>query len=187
MVVAFEGLNGVGKTSLACAIADALGVSYHSTPPIEASEERNLFAARPFSDAALLYYLAWVKRFDEEAQLRYWGKVVICDRYVGSTLAYFGASGNDASRLLRHLEITSPALTILVTVDESIRSARLRERAQPLRVIDRATLSTEFRTAVLASYRSASPLIEIDTSHRSIARLVGGLVERISCKLGAPR
>ncbi len=93
-IVAVEGLNGSGKTTLAQNLARVLGATYARTPPAEAYEGRVAFDADPFSDAAMFYYLSWVKLLGDKAEKGDLGPVVICDRYAGSTASYFRAAGN---------------------------------------------------------------------------------------------
>jgi len=177
-IVAFEGLNCVGKSSLARAVAGRLGVSYVKTPPEGAQNERRLFDERPFSDAAMLYYLSWVKRLSDEAAEGHHGRLVICDRYVGSTLAYFGAAGNPLGELLDRFVIQAPLLTVLVTTTEKVRRARLMNRPE-LRKIEEATYNKAFRAHVLMTLRSFAPLAEVDTTKTCVEGLVGPVVDAI--------
>ena len=163
LIVAFEGLDGVGKTSLAQAVAQALGVGYISTPPTDAQGQRSLFEDEPFSDASLLYYLSWVKRVDQDACRGRYGRLVICDRYLGSTMAYFGAAGNDVERFLRACSIQAPDLTVLVTAAEEVRRARL-EKRHLIDSIDATSYDGDFAAKVMASYRTFAPLLEVDST-----------------------
>lgn len=154
-IIAFEGLNGVGKTELAKRVARLMGVAYVATPPAEAAAARSLFDKRPFDLDALLFYLAWVKRLDVLVSNR----VVVCDRYIASTVAYFRAAGSDVRAAVALANVREPALTVLVLADEELRQQRLAGR--PPRVIDRRSMEPDFRDAVLSEYRSRAPRLEV--------------------------
>ncbi|MEU1179968.1 AAA family ATPase [Streptomyces sp. NPDC005820] len=178
-LIAFEGLNGVGKTTLVRGVAEALALPRVATPPAAASAARAAFDEAPFSEAALLFYLSWVKHTSDRLAVGDPGPVVLCDRYVASTQAYFTAAGLPLARtLIAGLDIIPPALTVLVTADEPVRVERLGARDRR-RAIDRATCDDDFRTVVLRVYRSHSPLCEVDSTRCSPRDLMDRTVEQI--------
>ncbi|WP_416981744.1 hypothetical protein [Streptomyces sp. T028] len=178
-LIAFEGLNGVGKTTLVRGVAQALALPRTATPPANASAVRAAFDETPFSEAALLFYLSWVKHTSDRLAAGDLGPVVLCDRYAASTQAYFTAAGVPlAERLIGSLDIVPPALTVLVTADEPVRVARLGTRDRR-RAIDRATCDDDFRTVVLNVYRSHSPLCEVDSTTCPPRDLIARTAERI--------
>jgi thymidylate kinase len=163
-LIAFEGLNGVGKTTLARAVADRLDLPYVATPPAAAAAARTLYDEAPFSEAALLFYLSWVKRLSDEVRDGPPEAVLLCDRYISSTRGYFTAGGLAcAERIIGGIDIVPAALTVLVTAEEPVRRERLSARARR-RVIDVATEDDAFRHTVLGVYRDCRPLIEVDSS-----------------------
>lgn len=165
-IVAFEGLNCGGKTTLARATAEVLQCERVQIPPLKAKASRALFED-PFSDAAMLFYFSWIKRLDEMIERGSFGPILICDRYVASTLSYFSAAGNPADDLVKVFPVARPALTVLVTVDEAVRRQRIFDRVD-IRQIDAKTLAEDFREHVLASVRTFEPIIEIDTTSRDV-------------------
>ncbi|WP_405534433.1 AAA family ATPase [Streptomyces sp. NBC_00075] len=163
-LIAFEGLNGVGKTTLARAVAEILSLPCVATPPAAAAAARAVFDEAPFSQAALLFYLSWVKHVSDEVSAGRLGPVVLCDRYVASTRAYFTAAGlRSAEHLIHGLDILPPTLTVLVTADEPVRRKRLSSRPRR-RSIDLSTEDDDFRRTVLAVYRDCHPLYEADST-----------------------
>lgn len=163
VLIAVEGLNGAGKTTLARAIAVRLGAAYVRTPPESAGSSRDAFARDPFSPAALYYYYSWVRLLSESLSEGYEpGALVVCDRYVGTVIANFRASGLDPAPLISLYPVRVPTLTILVTASESIRRRRLECRST-MRPIDHASLRPDFASKVLDEIRQAHPLIEVST------------------------
>jgi thymidylate kinase len=165
-IVAFEGLNCAGKSTLARATAEVLQCERVQVPPLGARASRALFEDS-FSDAAMLFYFSWVKHLDEMVERGSFGPILICDRYVASTLSYFSAAGNPADNLVKAFPVAQPALTVLVTVDEAVRRQRIFERSD-IRQIDKKTLLEDFRAQVLASVRTFEPIIEVDTTSRDV-------------------
>lgn len=162
-LVAFEGLNGVGKTTLCEGVSKELGLVAVRTPPFESSRERTLFDDDPFSPAAMLYYLSWVKWVDERVQSGQLGAVVLCDRYIQSTIAYFGGVGQPPDRVLELIPIRQPDVTVLVTTEESVRWDRLSARSK-LRRIEDATRHSAFREFAMRTFRASPVVVEVDTT-----------------------
>jgi dTMP kinase len=127
-LIAFEGLDQSGKQTQAESLAARLRRSHldvelisfpdYSTP-IGLEIDRALHGEREFgSDVMQLLYVAnryeWKRRIDD------WlgeGVVVLCDRYVASSIAYGETQGLDPEWLTdvqRHLP--QPALTVLLDI-----------------------------------------------------------------------
>jgi len=140
---------------------------------------RGFFDDDPFSHAALLFYGSWVVRLSDEVRSGKRGDLVVCDRYVGSTLSYFAAAGNAAAEgLLGGDAVLKPCLTVLVVADEDTRISRLAVRSRP-RLIETATRRTGFRASVLQRLREYQPLYEIDTTEDSVEMLSEAVAYRI--------
>lgn len=183
-IVAFDGLNGTGKTTIARNVSHRLGVEYVRTPPLKASVLREFFDDDPFSRAALLFYASWVVRLSEEVRSGKHGDLVVCDRYVGSTLSYFSAAGNAAAEgLLGGDAVLRPCLTVLVVANEDARISRLAVRSRP-RLIETATRRKGFRASVLQRLREYQPLYQIDTTEDSVEMLSAAVANRIVALVG---
>lgn len=185
MIVAFEGLNGTGKTTLARAVAEILGARYIAVPPPDTRELREFFDQTPFAESSLLFYLSFVARLSEDEAGRPPGEILVVDRYVGSTLSYCGAAGRDVSGLAARFRIRPPDLTVLVTADEPTRRERLGERPA-MRAIDRATLDPVFRAAVLDHYATYEPLLRVDQTSTPADASARHTAGRIRAVLGLP-
>jgi len=178
-LIAFEGLNGTGKSALAAAVAGRLGVPLVRTPPREASGLRRRFDADPFSVPSQLFFLSWVAQVSADALAGRYDRVVVCDRYVGSTMSYLmGAQVTPVVNPGR-LQVLTPSATVLVTAREDVRAARLLSRKE-LRAIDRATLAHGFRERVLEYLRSQENLLEIDTTALNIDTATTWLIQALA-------
>lgn len=149
--IVLEALDGVGKSTLAQALAERLGGVAMDTPGprLRALSPEILGALGAEPTARALFYAASVIAEGRRArQLADEGRVVVMDRYWLSTVSYALARGADAG--LRDLEalVPVPDLTILLTLDEDERQARLHRRG--CTEADRETLRAAFRESVLA-------------------------------------
>ena len=146
MLITFEGGEGVGKSTQVRALADRLsaaGVSVVATrepggsPHAEALRGVLLsgFAASlgPTGEA-LLFTAARIDHMDQTiAPALDAGKVVICDRFIDSTLAYQGALGQVGGGLIAALEHVAigtcrPDFTILIDIAPEIGLSRATRR-----------------------------------------------------------
>lgn len=145
LLITLEGIDGAGKSTQARALADSLGQRGHrvvttyepgATPLGTALRQLLLDGEVPLSgDAELLLFLAdradHVHEVIEPALAA--GKIVLCDRFVDSTLAYQGYGRQaDLGRVARwNTESSSgltPDLTILLDCPVDV-GARRRQRA----------------------------------------------------------
>ena len=65
MLIALEGLDGAGKTTIAQLLAAQLDARYMRLPPAEMGQAAGEFFARPSAVSRYLYYLAGAARIDE--------------------------------------------------------------------------------------------------------------------------
>ena len=136
MLIVFEGLDQSGKETQARRLADVLRqagrtVEVVSFPDygtaIGAELGRALHGERDYRpDVMQLLYMA--NRYEYKPRLTAWlaaGTVVLCDRYVASSVAYGDTQGLDAAWLAdvqRHLP--KPDLTILLDIAPATAVAR---------------------------------------------------------------
>ncbi len=133
MLVVFEGHDGVGKTSLVAATASVLNAQNISTltmrcPPDRLTRERSEVARSEdlgsllhfYTRAAALVCQDYEGRADENS-------IVLCDRYIYSTLALGGAC-TGAIPWERATGLRTPDLGLWIVVPESVRLDRLSMR-----------------------------------------------------------
>lgn len=184
LFITLEGGEGVGKSTQLKLLQAALlsaGVDVVTTrepggsPGAEELRQVLLFGKHPLSlRAEILTHFA--ARYDHVDQVitpaLEAGKVVVCDRFTDSTLAYQGygrAEGNpDVLRLISRLQEQlgrDPDMTFLLEAPRNVARLRLAARGAP---VDRYELSDEgFHARVLAGFQE-------------IARQDTGRVRRIS-------
>lgn len=170
--IVFEGGDGAGKGSALAAVADALATDGHDvlttrepggTP--EGLELRALLlsAAGAVWDqgSELLLMTAariqHVKRIIRPAVAA--GRIVLCDRFVGSTLAYQGAGRGLPTSVIRDLHTTFvedvwPDLTVLMDVEARIGIGRSQRRLTQIAVDEGRfeALDLAFHERVRASF-----------------------------------
>ncbi|MEI6244166.1 MAG: dTMP kinase [Acidobacteriota bacterium] len=139
MLIAFEGLDQSGKETQARHLRarieqDGRKVHALSFPDYDTPIGREIAAAlrgeRDFSaDVMQLLYVA--NRMEFKPRIDSWldsGEVVVCDRYVASSVAYGEAQGLD-SPWLRDIQRFLPAPTITVLLDIAPETAASRKRS----------------------------------------------------------
>jgi dTMP kinase len=136
LLIAFEGLDQSGKETQARRLADRLEPLGHRvhlasfpdyTTPIGREIGRALRNEREYPpDVMQLLYIA--NRYERKPELAAWlaaDDVVLCDRYVASSVAYGETQGLDATWLMetqRHLP--PPDLTVLLDIAPATAVAR---------------------------------------------------------------
>ena len=135
-LIAFEGLDQSGKQTQAEALRDALDaagrvcrlISFPDyTTPIGTELHRALHGERDYAaDVMQLLYVA--NRYETRGRIEGWlgeGRVVLCDRYVASTVAYGEAQGLDRA-WLADIQRFLPAadLTILLDIPPDVAARR---------------------------------------------------------------
>lgn len=154
MFVVIEGIEGSGKTTLLSGLAEGLRADGRDAvvtrepggTPLGDSI-RALFLARtlaidPLAEALLVnasraQHVEAVVRPELEA-----GRIVVCDRFVDSTLAYQGyGRGLDLERLRRICDIATgglePDLVLLIDMPVEVARGRLQQRDEALDRIER--------------------------------------------------
>lgn len=172
VMVALEGIDGSGKSGVAAFLArrlQAAGYDIVATQEPGGTEEgaalRRLLLGKETYDwvpvAELLLMNAsrrqHVDRVIKPAMEA--NKIVICDRFVGSSIAYQGAGRGlplDMIRQLHHLAIDDfwPDLTLVLDLDPVVGLRRSRQRLEESEVDEGRfeALETEFHSRVRCSY-----------------------------------
>lgn len=136
LLIVFEGLDQSGKQTQAERLqahvtthgraAHLLSFPTYETP-IGQEIERGLHGGRDY-DADVMQLLYVANRYEKKPQIQGWlrqGAVVICDRYLASSVAYGEAQGLDA-RWLTEMQrfLPQPDLTILLDIAPNIAASR---------------------------------------------------------------
>jgi dTMP kinase len=175
VLIAFEGVDGAGKTTQAALLAGVL-TDILQDPPVTSKEPTNGSWGKRIRESAS------TARLDPQEELNYFmldreehtnnvirpaldeGKIVILDRYYYSTIAYQGERGfsvNDLHTTMRERFIT-PDAVFLLDVDPAISLPRVRERGDVPNTFEEFGPLTRAR-ALFASIKDDA-IIKIDAS-----------------------
>jgi len=130
ILIAFEGIDGTGKSTQIALLADYLTArGYHVTTTREPTDGpygrkiRSLFASRHHLTAEEELALFMADRREHVRDLikpaLAAGKVVLTDRYYLSTAAYQGALGHDPARIIAENEKFAPIPDLVVLLELS--------------------------------------------------------------------
>ena len=162
MLITLEGIDGAGKTTVAAALAAALGAVLLREPGGVALSERIRALVKdpalhvdPRAEA-LLYAAARAQLVAEQLRPRLAaGETVVLDRFVDSSLAYQGAGRDLGVEEIRRLNDFGtgglvPDRTLLLRIDPAVALARAAGRAEAADRLEREALG--FFGAVAAAY-----------------------------------
>lgn len=170
--IVLEGGEGAGKSGVAAFLADALVQLDHEivltrepggTPEGLALRALLVSDGAPRWDASAELLLMAASRVQHVVQIirpaMAAGKIVICDRYVGSTLAYQGGGRGLSRDFIRDVHDATtgglwPDLTLLLDIDPTIGLARSRKRLAEIDSIETRFegLDLDFHRRVRASF-----------------------------------
>ncbi len=139
-LIVFEGIDGVGKTSLSKGLVDKLRTAGMPALRFEDIEDKlggfNLL--KPFIkenvpiESSFLFYLASAIYKSSILKNTLKETSIICDRYVFSTIAHHKQKGVDLKINLDELPIIKPDYFFLITLPENTRRSRIISRGEIL-------------------------------------------------------
>lgn len=178
-LVVIEGVDAVGKTTIARMLEDALGYTYLYTPQAPFTVIRSLVEEMEDINTRFFYYLTSV--IGVQPQLKSMlslGKKVVIDRYVYSTMAMHTVLGAKVQSVnVRELPIIWPNVGILLTTQTDVRIKRMESRAkQPThdKKIERFIKEADEAETI---YRSFNDLSKIDTTNLTIDQVFAKSVQ----------
>jgi thymidylate kinase len=162
MIIAVEGLDGSGKTTVARALATMLDASYLALPPPPMQLVTAAVLRRHDSLARYLYYLSSAASLAEAAQ---GANLIVADRYISSAHALHVHVLGEIADSLRRLKFPCADLTIYLEVSEPERRDRLTRRGVPLDPFEvRLNDDDAFRAEVAQRLQGCPGTYRIDTS-----------------------
>jgi dTMP kinase len=193
-LIAFEGLDQSGKQTQAERLRDHLAAQGRAcmllsfpdyATPIGAEIFRALHGERDYpGDVMQLLYVA--NRGEKRAQIESWlaeGFVILCDRYVASTIAYGEAQGIDPDWLADTQRfLPAPDVTILLDIAPEIAAGRKAANR------DRFERDMALLTRVRASYRrqaEAAAWVRLDGG-RDKADVAADVIRAVETRLARP-
>ncbi|MBZ9850289.1 hypothetical protein LB565_20095 [Mesorhizobium sp. CA14] len=130
MIIVLEGLEGVGKTTLGLALAEATSSLYVKTPPAEFNPVRGAIAKAENRFANFYFYLSSIYTIQKTISPFKLSKDrhAVVDRYIYSTIAYH-ADGEDFNPPPFPVgSILSADLTVHIVCSDANREARVNNR-----------------------------------------------------------
>ena len=177
-----EGCNGVGKSTITEYLIARTGASSFHYPPEFVSFRRDAHLDQSVAPLPrLVYYLAATLHLSDLVRAQLTMSHVICDRYLASPLSLMiGDSAieeTDAHRLTEPFAsyLCVPDLTLMVTADHAIASARIHNRAlksgllTPIaqRMIESKEFFQKREDACRRLAMKLGPVVELNTSDLS--------------------
>ena len=193
-LIAFEGLDQSGKQTQAEALNAALSSSGRSCELLSFPDyqtaigteiRRALHGERDYpADVMQLLYVA--NRYETKRKIDAWladGRVILCDRYTASSIAYGEAQGLDP-RWLADIQrfLPAPDLTILLDIDPKVAAQRKRTGR------DRYERDLDLLTRVRDSYtgQAADPRWILVRGDRDKAAVSAEVRYAVASRLGLP-
>jgi len=194
-LVAFEGLDGCGKSTQIARLAQALREAGHAPlvtrePSDAPTGERIRELARSGRVLAPEEELRWFVEDRREHVARTLapalaaGRVVLTDRYFLSTVAYQGARGLDWRAILAQSEASFPLpdLVLLLEIDPAAGLARVRERGgAPEPAFERVEVLERVAAIFQAIER---PYVERIDARRGADAVHAAILARVRARLG---
>jgi dTMP kinase len=191
-LIAFEGLDQSGKQTQTDALAAALIAAGHTcerlsfpdySTAIGTEIHKALHGEREYApDVMQLLYVA--NRYEYRDRLETWigdGRIIVCDRYKASSVAYGEAQGLDA-RWLTEIQRFLPAADLTLLLDIAPRVAVDRKATNR----DRYERDVDLLTRVRSSYRaqSSDPAWALIPGDRARADVSADVLETVRSRLG---
>jgi dTMP kinase len=193
-LIAFEGLDQSGKQTQAELLAAAFraaghrveGLSFPDYHTAIGAEIGNALQGRRDYAADTMQLLYIANRYEYRPQIEEWlsaGAMVICDRYLASSIAYGEAQGLESSWLIdtqRHLP--QPSVTILLDIPPE--ASLKRKRADR----DKFERDLALLARVRSSYQRQAEMalwVRID-GHQDKAAVSGEVLKAVRSRLGLP-
>jgi dTMP kinase len=190
MLIAIEGIDGAGKTTLAHRLGDALrntGLTVTvskepTTGPWGMKMRQSAADGRLEAGDELRYLLldrqAHVEELIAPALAR--GEVVILDRYYPSTVAYQGAAGLDVHKLLDDNAFAPrPDLLLVLDVDPAVGLQRIRARGDKPNHFENVDNLTRCRAIFKQDDLLHADVLDASVDADTVFELARGIVDEV--------
>lgn len=160
--ITFEGVDGVGKTTIGSTIAKIINGSFIKTPYLKPHADENYIDK--FS-----YYLEDIINLQDYIKNQINSNHLVCDRYIHSTSAYHGKGiSSEIEYLYSKYQIIKPDFAFLLISDFEQRLLRLKHREMIVGSKNEMDHQYEFLKIVDLKFRQMTDLIIIDTTNKTI-------------------
>lgn len=172
--ISFEGLSGVGKSTISKLFAEKIGASLVSTIPQSFVGLRRIIDTETTSiHARFLFYLAAVLEGEKSLRIAmYSGGNVVVESYLYRTIAFHRGMGSNI-RISIPKDILLPDIIFYLTCEEKERQKRRRKRGKHETYWD--CLAEKSTNKILQEYRQFD-MNSIDTTHLKPEQVVDELI-----------
>lgn len=179
--ITLDGVDGVGKTTVSKALAEALGAVYFKSPssPFDKMRADVDKVADPltryfFYRSATQHDSKIIRGLLDE------GKSVVCDRYIYSTYAYHLAMDQRVSDIFEMSGLVQPDFRLLLTASHEVRWKRISARFADQSYDKHLERNHALQQEVASTFQTMG-LIEIDTTHLTVMEVVKQALSVVSC------
>jgi thymidylate kinase len=194
--VVVEGVHGAGKTTVSEMLRERFGaVLLHFTPEFGRFRQDAEMDVKVAPLPRLLHYLAATMQVSDLARAHLASRHVVCDRYLVSPVALLTTDPSVTAQEVAAIVATyepyycSPDLTLLLTVEHSVATARLRRRADRIvsnsqrESMDSPAFFQHWQSHIKEEVARRGSYVEIDTSDLSRSEMLvctfGAVVDRL--------
>lgn len=190
-LIVIEGVDGVGKSTMAQILGYSLGAVNCVTPPpiVEEFKHAEGFSLREYIDlhtvrktpvARFFWYLTWLLLTSERIKRERLYSPVVCDRYVASTFAYhkvlLGEIPLPIKRILSVIEQPSLQFLLIASDWEEIKKRLARRKRTTDKVLEE---NLEFLKRVQQEFLELAKLLNfvvLDTTQLSEEEVLGKML-----------
>jgi radical S-adenosyl methionine domain-containing protein 2 len=182
-IVAIEGLDGSGKSTVVRELAAKMGAAVVTSPPAHMSADRAAADGLPPAERRAWYWRANREAMKNATDHVFQGTPVVMDRCFATTAVYAAAElGRVATPGDVPRDVLRPDIVFLLTVPEDARQERLRGRGSARTAEeDRLTADDAFRQRVLDGY------VSLGAHHVDAAGTVESVVAAVVAEIEAWR
>jgi dTMP kinase len=163
--ITFEGIDGVGKTTIGKMIAGVIRANFISTPYFRTHAPKDC-------DDKFSYYLKDIIDLQGFIRDELKSNYIVCDRYIHSTVAYHREElVGEVDVLYNKYNLIKPDLVILLTADFEERLLRIKNREMITGVINEMDHQSDFLRAVDLRFKQMSDIVIFDTKNKSISTI----------------
>lgn len=176
--IVIEGIDGVGKSSVAASVAKKLGAQLMRTPPDFFDQFENWLETITSPETRFLLYMFGNSYVSDRVRSDLKQRSIVCDRYFASTVAYHRAMGCLLPTSILDYGLVKPDYTFFLNVtSEEVRRTRLLKRNDNSEW-DMLMEDDSFRDRVLEEY-SRFRMTKIDTTGLSVDEVASRITEYV--------